>query len=603
MAVTQGIRPARAKRGFSVPESSFLVPDGTAPLMRLDIGSDGNGLSRVQNWVEFIPDGTSAAAGRALTGEEGVLTRNFMPRYRTMERVIRVVAGLPTTDVNIESGARRKLVWSFPDVGAPPIETETWYYGLPDGNVAVLKGGKIRSFNIDTMRNGDGGTTSGNIEYHFNWVTRLGTLPGGAAANEVKRVILDGATGNGTLVVAATTLGAGGNVTVTPGMSAAALQTALAAKAAIGSSANVAVTGSSLTYGYATGLAATASGGVPGNAIDANNGTNWTQPGAWDDGAIDLVWLQIDLGSAKKINQVGLNITAAYGGGAPNTFRIRLSNASNFASSVVGYQQAANVEGDLADGWNDFAISQSTAYRYVRIGISGTTGGSDAVINEVRVRTLATGTYTVTLQGALANTNIADWTIGTAGYSTDSVTQGSAGSGPTIPTGPYLKANDRRVYLATSDADLATIDMTDMPNDLGVGGDAHLLASAYASGFSMADLYNVFYSHNGLTHATDFVPGAQNIGAFVTLPFDPDSLSDCEWLEQTAYGCAATGFWISYRDVCGGFEFWVDLYVTRTEAPGYGADNDVDSRTFNFGRAINPSGGPSLRFTLITPNL
>lgn len=601
MAVTSPRTPARAKRAFSVPESSFLVPSGAAPLTRTDLGSDGNGMARIQNWVEQITDGATSAAGRALTGEEGTISRNLMMRYRTAEDVLRAWIGLPVSDVDIEAAARRKLVFEVPDVGSNPVETNTFYYGLPAGNVAELNGGKVRSWNIDVVRNGDGGTTSGNIEYHFNWVKRTGSLPGGAAASEVKRIILDAATGNGSIVIPDSDLGSGGTVTVVPAVSAATLQGLIEAVAAVGSG-NAVVAGSSLAYGYATPSAATASAGTATGAIAGDLGTTyWTTAGAWDDGATDIVWLQIDLGVARKIDRVSLH-TEAYEG-SPNTFRIRMSNDATFATSVIGYQQTQNGGGnDLAAGWNDFAISNSTAYRYVRIGISGTADDGDVRINEVRVRGLATGTYTVTFQGSLANMNIEDWTTVTSGYITNTQTQGSGGTGPEIPTGPFLQPDHRRVYLATDDDDLAEIDTASMPDNYGVGGDAHLLASAYASGYTFGDWFNVFYSFQGLRHATDFVPGAQNVSSYVTMPVDFDSLSDCEWLEKTADGCAATGFWISYRDVCGGFEMWVDIYVTRTEAPGYGADNDVDSRTFTFGRAINPSGEASLRITLILPN-
>ncbi|QUQ62945.1 GH12 family glycosyl hydrolase domain-containing protein [Kutzneria sp. CA-103260] len=86
------------------------------------------------------------------------------------------------------------------------------------------------------------------------------------------------------------------------------------------------------------------------NAVDGNPSTRWSS--AFQDGQ----WIQVDLGSARQINQVALNWEAAYA----RQFRVQVSNDPSFATSTDLYATSAGT-----GGAQTLAVAGSG--RYVRL--------------------------------------------------------------------------------------------------------------------------------------------------------------------------------------------------------------------------------------------
>ena len=77
MAVQRGLDQARQNALITIPEIAFMNLDRNGiPIYRSDVGSDGNGLTNPQNWVEHTADGRFLTEATALVGEEGLITRN-----------------------------------------------------------------------------------------------------------------------------------------------------------------------------------------------------------------------------------------------------------------------------------------------------------------------------------------------------------------------------------------------------------------------------------------------------------------------------------------------------------------------------------------------
>ncbi|MCC2631344.1 MAG: hypothetical protein K0S20_43 [Patescibacteria group bacterium] len=122
-----------------------------------------------------------------------------------------------------------------------------------------------------------GGTTSGgNLSLVSNNI--------GTSANEVQTITATSAAGSGTITVPATSIGAGGNVTIALGDTPSVLRNKLAAVASIGSTSNVFVSGSTTTN--ATEAATTKSTPLPASNYDASAVFNPTTGKAYVFGGI-----------------------------------------------------------------------------------------------------------------------------------------------------------------------------------------------------------------------------------------------------------------------------------------------------------------------------
>jgi hypothetical protein len=244
------------------------------------------------------------------------------------------------------------------------------------------------------------------------------------------------------------------------------------------------------------------------------------------------------------------------------------------------------------------AITNGDAAATVETALQAIAGYDDAGVTVGKVG----GVYTITFAGALAQEDIGDFIkVGGTGWTDATTVRGSDGDSIFYPTGPSLEADHHYVFRATDEDDLDTIDVTNLPDEYGNGGDPHLMLGAYGSGLSVGDLWNVMYSLNGKKYATDFAAGARTFGGFVRVPNDESVGSDNYFLRHTEDGCEALGFMLKYLWMCGGYELHIDKYVVRNAEPGMGNDNDVWTREYGIGRIKNPDSNISWRATLILP--
>jgi hypothetical protein len=686
--LTRGRDQARSKRFIQVAEDTFLVPNlGGQPIYRNDVGSDGNGLSTPSQFTQFVPDGANIPSFRALVGKEGLFTRSWKPTYRSMEYVMRAYIGLPVSDTVIEvadprwPNGRRVLEWIDPENGAPLIEPITGYYGLAQGANRVT-GGKVQGFSIEVSRNGDGGDLTGSITYHFNRVEYNVDLPGMVAANEQKRISAESASGNGVFTFPATKNGAGGNITVTPGMTAAALQTAIRALAGYNDT-GVTVTGSTTAIAGAVPVYASMSEAQfnPGGAGTITH--SHTVPAGTDRCLIVKIYFSNAAQSMSAVSYGGTAMTLVRRSGNGVAVEIwRLAGSAVGTANVVATPvgsidsvrlQALNYTGvnqttpvDVNNGaaassagpvstavtptvanaliidalvYNDGGVPTVSGGATVRGGgtfSSATYGyGSEKASTGLTSQTMSwtlpsnntwahavavlapspgagssNGNYDLNFAGALASYDVPELVkVSGVGWSHSTIVAGAPVGGNILtPTGPAMHSTHAFNYIAPSDAALLAINVNDRPNAYGVGGDPRLAKSVYGSGTTISDLWNVFYSQNGLPHATDFVAGARNAGGYLALPKSMANGSDWRFLNDSEGGdptvsCEAVKFWVKRFFGCLGFEFHIDMFASRTAEPGFEADNDIDGNRFDYGRILNANSAlGSLRYRLVLPN-
>jgi len=571
MAVSTGYDMAQQNAIYMREESAFLVDNNSGLVIhRPDFQTGGNAFQRMQEWVEHTADGFTSAQGRALTSENATVSGTWAPHYRSLEHVLRGICGAPTTDTTIDGGTRRKLVFAFPKQGAPSVATYgVWY--VPADLAIMSCGGILTALDLTTQRNGGGGTVSGNISYMFARVKEPIAVPGSVAINEVKMISAAGATGSASIVLPATKLGAGGTLTIALGASQSTVQTAI--RAMTGYNTTVTVVGSSVAGSAGTPEVQTidfdsvADGPV---AITFNGSTRYfNASGDANDVRAALESIP-DIGAGKVSVSGTLTYddsgSQTYSGTYTVTFNASLGNVGEMSSITAG------------------------------IDINTTTPGVASVA--------ATGSYVITFAGTLAHYDVPDWpATGGNGWTQETVTNGSDGADIYYydSESPYLEASHAMVYKADDDADLATIDMTDLPDAEDDDGDPHLLRTAVTQSVNFADLFTLFYPLTGKRYATDFVGGAQTITSSVTLPYDLSTGSDYDYFLNTQNGCVASSFWMRYRWTCGMFDFWIDMYAGRTSAPTLGSDNNVLLATIEMGRIHNPEDTGDLFATLILP--
>jgi hypothetical protein len=240
------------------------------------------------------------------------------------------------------------------------------------GSLSILPGETAAT--LKTKLNGVAG-------YNDAGVTVTGTLALGSGANETHTL-------TATNVAAGSNATIYGTVTVTPGMTSAALQTAIRAKAGI--YANVTVAGSTTAAGT-TDYLDTATfntqlfGGYVSNLTDASTTTFVPVP----NGSSVLY----NLGEAQVIELV--RVYAATG--------VQVSVfGTNDGNGTTGAVKLADISGN--NGWSSVASLSATAFQYIRYDF--TTGGNVYSLDLLGDDNTSSGTYTIT--GFPANTNVAD---------------------------------------------------------------------------------------------------------------------------------------------------------------------------------------------------
>ena len=643
MALSKGLQFARQNRFYTVVEAGFMIPDPAAPtLVRRDVGSDGNGLNEGQQWNQFMVDGDNLVDSAALVGKEGSVTRSFMPTYRLMENIWRGVAGLPTTDILIEGGTRREITWIDPEQGSPAIETVTGYYGTPDG-AARLLGGKIRSFNIDVSRGENGGQVTGNIEYHFNAVDRGVFIPNASSMNALYRFSAQRAVGGATFMVGAYTMtptgkrqvitfsGAGpvtiGGLTVditTPESVATflgRLKTAFPARSTLTATGTItaAVAGTTDSFtasGFSDG---NANGNYTKNAALKNGQPYFLESGGGISGGIywsgSRWWWGHgdpsnnfqDIGGGTNANTplagwpAGVVFSNVVGsGGTPASVNITLTD-----NPSAGAQADFVVSSNATSTSTPYSSGGGFAYQNVTLAKTDTAA-------QIKAKFEAAGLTTVMVTGAAtdttftvevlnpSNTRVDVQKVSGIGWSYSCRRLGGV-EALVYSTGPRLLPNHWKSYVAINNADLASINMDDVPELTGQLGDAHLLETATSDNFGIADLWKGHYTGTGLLNARDFVSGARTFTGQITVPNNEADGSDCKFLYDLENGCSSPGFWRRRVFSCGGFEYIEDVYWGRNEQPGYDVTNDVWMRSFPLSRRRNPEGGGSVKITLRLP--
>lgn len=777
MAFSNGLDMARQNGFITVEEQTFLIPDtGGNPIFRVDVGDDGNGFSEVANWITHTADGKIMPISRNLVGKEGMITRTFMPQYRTMEYVIRGLIGLPTSDTLINGSTQRQVVWNYPEKFAPAVASVTGYYGLESGSIQ-MSGGLLQSFNIDVNRNADGGSVSGQIAYHFNRVNsystpipnvtaqpeiqtftfsntpelaRLGTrfLGGttitdtGAWISTTSTAVATSAsttagityTGSGSLTSTGSTparlysgvitdtastnvmatqveivRGAEQNFTVATNTATGNYTINGSANFAAGDATSAIQTKLQATAGLWTGVtvdgtSTAATSGTPSvpvfdavsNGATTGSSTSRTWSHTVGAGLNRFLVVSCDAGvgntttgvtyNGVAMTQIVANVSASQGGisnwglvaPATGTFNIVASFSGSVLSACtatsyssvdqVTQMDATPVINEVTSGSTSTSSITTVSANSMLFGalfansggltVTPTTSGSVA---RGSVTTVSQQVYTAEKATTTAGSSALAWSLGssvnhctilmairgfaapatlgsfnlqlrfpasvgavtlgiatgtgavmattiTGGLTATTITsattqQGGNGLGSTQLTGPYLEANHVRVYIATSDSDLATINYATQSDQYGGSNESHLVETSPASTISFGDIWKPFYAQNAKIYATDFVPGARTFGGSITLPNDPTSGSDADYMRQTETGCAATGYWYCRDFTCGLYTFRTEMFVSRESAPTYSADNDVYLIDFPFGRQTNANSTiGTCRITLILPN-
>jgi hypothetical protein len=592
--LTSGAKQARIKRFIQVAEQTFMVPDlGGLPIFRDDVGSDGNGLATPSNFTQFVPDGAGIASSRALTGKEGLFTRQWKPTYRMMEYIMRNYVGLPVTDTidatvgpNYPNG-RRILTWIDPEAGTPEIEPITGYYGV--GNSANrVTGGKLQAFTIDVPRNDTGGDLTGSITYHFNRVEYNVAIPGFYASSETKRINAVNATGNGVFTFPATKNGAGGNITITPAMTAAALAAAIGALAGYGA-ANVSVSGSTtaLNGGIADPTTALGLTTVPAGAIPV--------------GSYQVGYAFVNANGQTKLSPISIftsdgtqSLAGGMGPAPTGTTAIRFYMSDAPGGSILRLAFTLNAPSTASA--NSFAWNALPGGAAALAPTTNTTGF------------YSNGYYDIVFTGTLANYDVPDLVkVSGTGWNDQVVVAGTPGNTIYRVPGPAMQATHAYTFLARSDAQYNAIDVYNRTNQYGQTTNPYLAKSVYAHSTTVSDLWNVFYSQQGLPYATDFVGGARTVGGTMFLPEDWRDGSDYRFLQESEggdpnVGCSALSFWVKRLFTCLAYEFHIDMLATRSAEVGSEADNDIAAGSFGYGRILNVGSAlGSLRYKLVYP--
>jgi hypothetical protein len=90
----------------------------------------------------------------------------------------------------------------------------------------------------------------------------------------------------------------------------------------------------------------------------------------------------------------------------------------NFMASVDGSTGWTQIATHTGAGAMNVSVADTTQYRYLRVDgdVPGTSNSNDVITYHWHGAT-SSGSYTITFAGALANSNVAEWTTASTGYS------------------------------------------------------------------------------------------------------------------------------------------------------------------------------------------
>lgn len=274
----------------------------------------------------------------------------------------------------------------------------------------------------------------------------VGSSAGGSIlTSEVKTVNASGTVSAGSLTLPATSLGAGGTLSVTTTETNTSFKSKLSGLAGYNTS-GVTVTGAVAVVAPDNRATSTSSASSnpsspaclgPGNAADGNSSSYWYAQGTPVDWIYDLGngFSEIIKAYAFTVDSTGPTAWIVYG--------------SNDGVSWTGITNRAGQT--VPAGRTEYEMGLNAAvYRYLKFSFSAFSGSpvSFYAIELLNGVTGGTGTLTATLAGALAGVNVGNWSITGAGWSTATTTEGStqtyAGSeGRNLVTAPVAAAGVR----------------------------------------------------------------------------------------------------------------------------------------------------------------
>lgn len=525
-----------------------------SPIVAYDLATD---YQQTRDFASHRPEGYNADLWHAVTRSSVTFSGPIKPDYAQMDKWLRNCFGVAAA-TSLEGGGTVKVrEYRQPNSGRVDRKTHTFEYGETD-NAKRATYGLVSALSIASSRAGD---TDGNIEIFARKPVEGVAMSGGVPINEVQVITLDGATGDGTLVVPATTLGAGGNVTLTPGMTAGALKTALAAKTAIGAEANISVVGSSdaLVGGIdnpdtAPSATTAGAGGIPPGSYDIvytyYNGSGETakspsvdnQPIGGGNGVLTAAALPVGADGVRFYARLN---------GSGDEFRLVATDTDNVASWS-----------SAIDGGAAVAPSANTT----------ASGSSD-------------GSYAITFQAALAGKNIDPITTATAGYSVSATVEGATGEILEFEPKPILPGH----WVVTKASTLTALDAT--PTALTTAEEHSVSVSGLVNPHWVEDNTDTFTSH------VDQIPTIE--ASFAVATGSTESLA----LDADMTAWPSTPKWYGFRATApdGIHALWIDIYGSIRAVPQFDEDNNVWRRNYELSQVINTTTGYSLRVTTKTP--
>ena len=160
------------------------------------------------------------------------------------------------------------------------------------------------------------------------------------------------------------------------------------------------------------------------------------------------------------------------------------------------------------------------------------------------------------------------------------VRAGSDGLGPIEPLDNPIGIDDKWVYVAKTDAELALIDFTD--------ADDVRKIDTTASSFNASDLWNPHFTENGSRTPSSFVMASQ-FGASIQLE---RGTATEKWLRDNTNGCSTEKFWLVFKEQCGQNALVVKMFVQRNAAAEPSNDNDVYQATYALAVCDHPTLSP-----------
>jgi hypothetical protein len=428
-------------------------------------------------WDSFRPDGVHEDAWAALSKEHVLYTAQIRWDYAQQYVLARMLFGIDETVRAVSSGSgyiEEQFALAVHD--ARPLQTYTLEYGQPkscsrhtyavlvsinrnhdrdgqniDGQLVLMArraeaydvpmtGGSPQNAVLTINANnvsGNGvfaiqapGAAAENVTLHIGDSTAtvkaafeaLNSLAGvtvtGAVATssgELHILTASGATGNATIY---------DTIVVTPGMTAAALQTAI--RALGGSYANVTVTGAVSAVGNGPDL--TTGGTAIGSLHDGADPAGLFNGGAG--GAVDPgTWVGYNFGTPKTFNKVRLNLidTGLY---PAISFKIQVSDTGAFngeESTVYTYTGGPPNSG--APSWFDVTFASQTKQYLRYLNTSGTIVSMQEI--QAVASTVGNGAYNIAFPSAVGNVTDITSAPGT-GWSTSVTQAGNAAGSYTV---------------------------------------------------------------------------------------------------------------------------------------------------------------------------